>query len=244
VKSKCVNVTGYYDDKLSAERLMRCYEIAPPRVQQYLKAEIEHVLQKIRPGDLVLELGCGYGRVLRRLVSKARMVIGIDTSLASLLLGQDMLKDVSNCKLISMNALHLAFCDRTFDLVTCIQNGISAFHVNQKDLIRESIRVTKPRGTILFSSYSDKFWDDRLEWFKLQSEAGLLGELDPEKTGDGVIVCKDGFTGTTVRPEQFLSLTAGLNVYVQLVEVDESSLFCEILPSQSGLWAGEGLQLR
>ncbi|MFQ5869596.1 MAG: class I SAM-dependent methyltransferase [Candidatus Zixiibacteriota bacterium] len=233
MKSKCVNVTGYYDDKLSAQRLLRCYEIAPPRVQQYLEAEIEHVLQRIRPGDLVLELGCGYGRLLHRLVSKARMVIGIDTSLASLLLAQQMLDDVSNCQLIKMNALHLAFRDRVFDLVACIQNGISAFHVNQKDLIRESIRVTKPGGTVLFSSYSDKFWDDRLEWFRLQSEAGFLGEIDPEKTGDGVIVCKDGFTGTTVRPEQFLSLTAGLNVDARLVEIDKSSLFCEIIPADT-----------
>ncbi len=228
-------MSDYYSDRLSAERLLRCYEIAPPRVKQYLGAEVDYVLQKIRPGDLVLELGCGYGRVLRRLVSKARMVIGIDTSLASLLLAQQMLDDVSNCQLIEMNALHLGFQDHVFDLVACIQNGISAFHVNQKDLIQESIRVTKPGGTILISSYSDKFWDDRLEWFRLQSEAGLLGEMDPERTGDGVIVCKDGFTGTTVRPEQFLSLTAGLNVDVQLVEIDESSLFCEIVPSQSGL---------
>ena len=227
-------MSDYYSDRLSAERLLRCYEIAPPRVKQYLEAEIEHVLQKIRPGDLVLELGCGYGRVLRRLVSRARIVFGIDTSLASLLLAQQMLDDVSNCQLIKMNALHLAFCDRTFDLVACIQNGISAFHVNQKELIQESIRVTKPGGTVLFSSYSDKFWNDRLEWFRLQSEAGLLGELDPGKTGDGVIVCKDGFTGTTVRPEQFLSLTAGLNVDVQLVEIDESSLFCEIVPCETG----------
>jgi len=176
-------MSDYYSDRLSAERLLRCYEIAPPRVKQYLEAEVDYVLQKIRPGDLVLELGCGYGRVLRRLVSKARMVIGIDTSLASLLLAQQMLDDVSNCQLIKMDALHLAFCDRAFDLVACIQNGISAFHVNQKDLIRESIRVTKPGGTILFSIYSDKVWDDRLEWLRLQSEAGLLGERYPEYAG-------------------------------------------------------------
>lgn len=229
---------GYYDDKLSAERLMRCYEIAPPRVQQYLEAEIEHVLQKICAGDLVLELGCGYGRILPRLTEKAGLVIGIDTSFASLLLGREMLHGLSNCSLIKMNALHLGFRYGVFDLVACIQNGISAFHVNQKELIRESTRVTKPGGNVLFSSYSDKFWDDRLEWFKLQSEAGLLGEMDHEKTGGGVIVCKDGFTGTTVRPEQFLSLTAGLNVEVQLVEVDESSLFCEIIPNESGIRSG------
>jgi len=67
-----------------------------------------------------------------------------------------------------------------------------------------------------------------LEWFQLQSDAGLLGEIDVEKTGDGVIVCKDGFRATTVGPEEFLSLTSDLYAETKIVEVDESSLFCEI----------------
>jgi 2-polyprenyl-6-hydroxyphenyl methylase/3-demethylubiquinone-9 3-methyltransferase len=221
-------MSSYYEDKLSAVRLKRCYELAPPRVRQYLEAEISHVLQKIRPGDIVLELGCGYGRILPPLAQKARMVIGIDTSLASLVLGRKMLFGISNCRLLNMDAVQLAFCDRVFDCVVCIQNGISAFHVNQQDLIRESVRVTKLGGTVLFSSYSDKFWEERLNWFQLQSEAGLLGEIDHEKTRDGMIVCKDGFTATTVRPDQFLALTAELNLNTKIVEVDESSLFCEI----------------
>ncbi len=221
-------MSSYYKDKLSAKRLRQCYEIAPLRVQQYLEAEVNHVLQKIHPGDKILELGCGYGRILGRLAQKTGLVIGIDTSPASLFLGQKMLRDMSNCLLLNMNAVQLAFGDRVFDRVVCIQNGISAFHVNHKDLIRESIRVTKPGGTVLFSSYSDKFWDVRLEWFYLQADAGLLGKIDSKKTGNGVIVCKDGFKGTAVRPHQFLSLTAEFNVDTKIVEVDESSLFCEI----------------
>ncbi|MCK4432590.1 MAG: class I SAM-dependent methyltransferase, partial [Methanomicrobia archaeon] len=200
-------MSSYYEDKLSAVRLKRCYELAPPRVRQYLEAEIDYVLRKIRPGDIVLELGCGYGRILPPLAQKARMVIGIDTSLASLVLGREILFGISNCRLLNMDAVQLAFCDRVFDCVVCIQNGISAFHVNRQDLIRESVRVTKLDGTVLFSSYSDKFWEDRLNWFQLQSEAGLLGEIDHEKTRDGMIVCKDGFTATTVRSHQFLALT-------------------------------------
>lgn len=39
----------YYADKLSARRLQRCYEIGPPRVQQYLEAELNYVLEKIKP---------------------------------------------------------------------------------------------------------------------------------------------------------------------------------------------------
>jgi 2-polyprenyl-6-hydroxyphenyl methylase/3-demethylubiquinone-9 3-methyltransferase len=129
-----------------------------------------------------------------------------------------------------MDAVNLEFGDDYFDAVLCIQNGISAFHVNQTDLIKESIRVAKHGGLILFSSYSSKFWEHRLEWFQLQSEAGLLGEIDYEKTKNGVIVCKDGFTATTVSPEQFESLTSGLkDIHVNITEVDESSIFCEII---------------
>ena len=226
-------MTGYYNDKLSAKRLKRCYEIAPPRVYQYLEAEENHVLEKVRPGDMVLELGCGYGRILPRLAQKAGRVIGIDNSIASLQLGKEIVGQISNCHLLCMDAVQLAFRDRVFDCVVCIQNGISAFHVDQQDLVRESLRVTKPGGTVLFSSYSDGFWRDRFYWFQLQSEAGLVGEIDYEKSGDGVIVCKDGFTATTVRPRQFLSLTAGLNADTRIVEVDETSLFCEIVSHNS-----------
>ncbi len=218
----------YYSDKLSANRLKRVYEIAPPRIQQYLEAEVDYVLQKLHPGDLVLELGCGYGRIIPRVAKKAGWVIGIDTSYASLLFGQEVLSGFSNCHLLQMNALHLAFRDRVFDSVICIQNGISAFHVNQENLIRESIRVVKPGKIVFFSSYSNKFWRARLEWFQLQSENGLLGEIDYEKTRNGTIVCRDGFTATTVRKDQFLSLTKKFDVDTKIIEIDESSLFCEI----------------
>ena len=220
----------YYSDKLSANRLKSCYDVAPPRIQQYLEAEVNHVLKKINPGDFVLELGCGYGRILPLLAQKANLVIGIDTSIHSLILAIEMIQSIQNCYLMRMDAVQLAFADQIFNVVVCIQNGISAFHVNKIDLKRESIRVTKPGETILFSSYSDKFWSYRRHWFQLQSEAGLIGEIDSEKTRDGVIVCKDGFTATTVNGEQFLALTRRFNVKTIITEVDESSLFCEIHP--------------
>jgi ubiquinone/menaquinone biosynthesis C-methylase UbiE len=222
------SMSGYYLDTLSAEKLKRCYDIAPPRTKQYLDAEVNHVVEKIHPDDVVLELGCGYGRILPRLCQKARRVIGIDTSLASLRLARTVLQRSENCDVLAVDAVHLAFRDRFFDCVICIQNGISAFQVDQKTFMKESIRVVKSGGLVLISSYSNKFWKHRLEWFQLQAEAGLLGEIDYERTRDGIIVCRDGFKATTIQPQQFLSLTAELHVKTKIVEVDESSLFCEI----------------
>jgi 2-polyprenyl-6-hydroxyphenyl methylase/3-demethylubiquinone-9 3-methyltransferase len=157
------------------------------------------------------------------------MVVGIDTSAGSLRMARKMLADVANCCLLRTNALRMGFCDGAFDVVVCIQNGISAFHADPRALILESVRVTKPGGIALFSTYAEGFWNERLDWFRLQAAEGLLGEIDEEKTGNGVIVCKDGFTAATFTPGDFRALTHDLDAEVHLEEVEGSSLFCEIV---------------
>lgn len=221
-------MSGYYTENLSAERLRLCYELAPPRVQRYLQAEIDFALGRIRPTDAVLEMGCGYGRVLEQLIDHARLIVGIDTSRDSLRLAHDLIGDSLSCRLHEMDAAAMAFPDASFDVVLCIQNGISAFGVDRRTLFSEAIRVVAPGGTVLFSSYSPRFWDDRLAWFRIQSEHGLLGEIDEEATGDGIIICKDGFRATTVSGDEFRSLCAQCGVEGSITEVDDSSIFCEI----------------
>lgn len=140
------------------------------------------------------------------------------------------MKGSSNYALLNMNAICTGLQDKSFNTIICIQNGISAFHVDQKELIRESIRITKPGGTILFSSYADKFWSERLKWFQIQSDAGLLGEIDLKATRDGTIVSKNGFTARTVRAHDFEALVSDFNAETTITEVDGSSIFCEIKP--------------
>jgi SAM-dependent methyltransferase len=221
-------MSDYYRDALSAKRLERVYALAPPRVRQYLHAEIDHVVSRIGPRDDVLELGCGYGRVLPALSRKAKRAFGIDTSLESLAHGRPRLARLANCFLAQMDAIQLGFRSGSFDCTICIQNGISAFHVDALDVLRESVRVTRAGGYVLCSSYSDAFWEYRLDWFERQADAGLIGEIDFEKTHDGVIVCKDGFTATTVTASHFRALARDLGLDARLLEVDSSSIFCEI----------------
>ncbi len=216
----------YYSDRLSGQRLERCYRIAPPRIARHLRAELDFVADIVGPFDLVLELGCGYGRVLTELCYNAGDVVGIDVSCESLEYAREYMGCSGAVELFQMNALSLGFDDDVFDVVVCIQNGISAFHVDPIELVRESLRVTRPNGFCLFSSYSDKIWEERLEWFSIQSEEGLLGEIDWEKTERGRIVCKDGFTATTFRESDFEEIASALGVEAHLLEIDSSSLFC------------------
>jgi 2-polyprenyl-6-hydroxyphenyl methylase/3-demethylubiquinone-9 3-methyltransferase len=92
--------------------------------------------------------------------------------------------------------------------------------------------VVKPGGSAIFSSYADEFWPFRLEWFKLQADAGLVGEIAYDKTGKGVIVCKDGFTATTIQPQEFKEYAEGIKAEIRIEEVDQSSIFYEIIPQK------------
>lgn len=220
----------YYDQILSGKKLEKVYEILTPQVKHYLESEMECVLSRINPGDTVLDLGCGYGRIIPALLKKASYVIGIDNSFGNLNYGIEYLSGKLNYNLLCMNAAQLGLKPHSFDAVICIQNGISAFHVDQKTLIKESLMMCRKGGVVMFSTYSSKFWEHRLEWFRLQSDAGLLGEIDMEKTKDGVIVCKDGFTATTVSSEKFRELTKDLAAALEIIEIEESSLFCVLRP--------------
>ena len=112
--------------------------------------------------------------------------------------------------------------------VCCAQNGISSFHVDQRSLLGAAVGITAPGGVVLFSTYAESFWPHRLEWFRAQSAAGLIGEIDEDATGDGVITCKDGFSATTVSPEELSCLAVGLGWKRVIRTVDDSSVFCEI----------------
>jgi 2-polyprenyl-6-hydroxyphenyl methylase/3-demethylubiquinone-9 3-methyltransferase len=170
----------------------------------------------------VLELGCGYGRILPRLFESCAEVIGLDTSLESLRYGRDVLPDI---QFIQMDAGTTGFRRNSFDVVVCIQNGISAFKVEPVKLVSESLRIVKSGGKCIFSTYSDKIWKERVRWFQLQAEEGLLGEIDWDQTKRGTIVCRDGFIATTFSENEFYKIADDLEVSCETREVDASSLF-------------------
>ena len=219
---------GYYARGLSGRRLERCYALAPPRVRQYLDAECAYVREQMNSEMIVLELGCGYGRVALRLADVAHRVVGIDTAVESLRLAVRLAGGQDTCRFVQMDATALGFDARVFDLVVCVQNGICAFQADPAVVLREALRVTRVGGRVLASSYAARFWPHRLEWFERQAAHGLVGGIDRELTMPGVIVCRDGFRSGTMDADDFAGLCANLGVQGRGFEVDGSSLFCDI----------------
>ncbi|QOR34882.1 methyltransferase domain-containing protein [Clostridium sp. 'deep sea'] len=215
---------NYYAEKLNSQGLFKAYETNLPRVKQYLNAEIEFVKNHLTKQHSVLELGAGYGRIVKQLADSCKNIIGIDISYDSVALGNESLADIENAKMLQMDVHNLTF-QQKFDVVLCLQNGLSAMKITSAQSIKNILTLVEDGGSVFFSTYSDKFWNHRVAWFKEQADKGLLGELDMQKTKNGVIVCKDGFKATTHNLVDLQKMGEATGCKYELKEVDESSLF-------------------
>lgn len=215
---------NYYDEKLNAQKLYQVYQTKYPRVKQYLEAEILFVKNQLQGKENVLELGAGYGRIMKELAPNCETIVGIDISKDNVAFGKEYLKDVSNAKLIAMDAHNLEF-QEPFDVILCLQNGISSMKLQSAEYIIKLMHLLTEDGKIFISSYSANFWEHRVAWFQEQAEKGLLGEIDMEKTKDGVITCKDGFLATTQSPEELEEIGISTGLAYKITEVDQSSIF-------------------
>jgi SAM-dependent methyltransferase len=216
---------AYYAKKLGGIKLEKVYELANARVRRYLRTEIDLIASILDPGLNILELGCGYGRVLSAFAHSVEEAWGIDNSTESLALAAERYPDLH---LRQMDAVHLEFEDDAFNLVFGVQNFISACKVEPRQLLLEAMRVTKPGGRVILTSYTPQFWPHRLEWFRTQADHGLLGEIDDTATGDGVIVCTDGFKATTFSLDDFKKLASSCVAEADFYTIDDSSVVLEV----------------
>jgi len=218
---------NYYADKLNAQKLYQVYQTKYPRVQQYFDSEIAFVRSQLQGTERVLELGAGYGRIMRELAPNCKKIVGIDISEGNVAFGLEYLSESPNTELLVMDAHNLRF-DALFDVVLCLQNALSAMKTEPLSYVNNIMALLSPGGRAFISSYSAKFWEHRLAWFLEQAEKGLLGEIDLERTGDGIIVGKDGFRAITHSPEDLDAVGKASGFPYEVREVDESSVFLVI----------------
>ncbi|MCL1808449.1 MAG: class I SAM-dependent methyltransferase [Clostridiales bacterium] len=193
-------------------------------MKRYLDAEISFVMERLQGTERILELGAGYGRIMKELANNCKSIVGIDISHENVEFGSEYLRSVPNATLIAMDAHDLRFTE-TFDVVLCLQNGLSSMKVRPLEYIHRIMALISQGGRAFISSYSAKFWEHRLAWFHEQARIGLLGPIDMGNTKDGVIACKDGFRATTHSPEELDAIGKASGFEYEVVEVDESSVF-------------------
>lgn len=122
----------------------------------------------LRPGDWVLDLGCGEGRhVISAYAAAAVNAVGVDLSMEDLLATAGKFKDFAQPNhpgrsfgLVSATALRLPFADGCFDRVICSE--VLEHIPDYRAALQEIRRVLRPGG--LFCASVPRRWPERLCW--------------------------------------------------------------------------------
>lgn len=219
---------NYYAQSLNAKKLWQVYDTAIPRVSRYLERETAFVRDRLKKTDVVLELAAGYGRIMKELAPYAKSITGIEISGDNVLFGEEYLKNIPNTAFLTMDAHDIDY-DSCFNAVLCLQNGLSAVRAEVPEVFAAKVmKALKKGGKAYFSTYHPNFWEQRIAWFQEQAKKGLIGELDIEKTKNGVIICKDGFRATTHSIADLEKIGRSTGCRWQIFEVDDSSIFLVI----------------
>ena len=106
-------------------------------------------------GDL-LDVGCGQGRILKLLATRAHRVVGvdIDSDARRLARAELLLAGSPNCSLRHGNMYSLPFDNQEFD--TIILDGVLGDAERPTDVITEALRLLKAGGRVLLLSTTGK----------------------------------------------------------------------------------------
>jgi ubiquinone/menaquinone biosynthesis C-methylase UbiE len=112
------------------------------------EAELILDLLKPKPGDVVLDAGCGTGVFTLDILSRGQ-VVGLDISLPMLIHAKKKLKGFSFQAVLG-DMLTLPFRENSFDKVISVT--ALEFIENSKDAVRELFRVTQKGGCIVVAT--------------------------------------------------------------------------------------------
>jgi len=135
---------------------------------QYLNAQ---------PGEMILDIGCGRGELLRECSVKGADIVGIDYSSAAVGLSENL---SSGAPVIQADARALPFHDETFDKIIMLD---LAEHLSPSDFqkcLLEAKRVLRQHGQMLM--HTPNLWGDRLFSFYYRCKAILRFRRTKSKT--------------------------------------------------------------
>jgi SAM-dependent methyltransferase len=120
-----------------------------------------HVLSAVdpKPGERILDLGCGEGRMLKKLQASPALAYGVD-------LTQALLKEATkqDAAVARADAEHLPFADGAFHTVLCYLALLD--FPNYAVSVREMARVTRSGGKVVLLDLAPFFTAPPMPWVK------------------------------------------------------------------------------
>lgn len=135
------------------------------------RQDADVISRYLSQNDVVLEIGCGAGRIEKFLAPQVRKLYGVDISPKAIKLGRQYNKEHQNCYLYENNGQDLyRFGNNKFDFIF----SVGTFqHMSVEDsfcFFVESFRCLKPGGKILFQFRSLKHWFDQFAYQAIRGD--------------------------------------------------------------------------
>ncbi|MDK9717152.1 MAG: class I SAM-dependent methyltransferase [Trichlorobacter sp.] len=109
--------------------------------QRVFEAELQYLLQHLKPGDEILSVGCGPAIMERRLTEQGFLVVGLDVSREALACTGDAIRAVA------APAEEMPFPDASFDVVLYIAS--LQFVDNYRTALQRTAAVLRPGGRLI-----------------------------------------------------------------------------------------------
>jgi ubiquinone/menaquinone biosynthesis C-methylase UbiE len=160
---KAVLVSGYegagtadFYDAYGEREWLRLEAKAYGRLQAVIHRDF--LREYVRPGQRVLDAGCGPGRFTMELVRLGARPVALDTSAIQLRMARDRCHEAGvedQVEFLEGDIVDLtAFDDGSFDAVVCFGGPLSYVFDQRQMAAGELVRVTRPGGFLLVSAMS------------------------------------------------------------------------------------------
>ena len=177
--------------------------------------EIDAVVRllDLRPGDRVLDVGCGPGRHAHELARRGISVHGVDISQTFIELATS--NAVSGSTFERMDARAMSF-DGEFDAVICLCQGAFGLMTaggHDMDVLTGIRRALKPGGALALSAFNAYFAVKYFEAAQFDADQGVSHELTEVRNQNGDVMEVDLWTGCyTPRELRLMLEKAQMNV--------------------------------
>lgn len=188
----------------------------------YTARQVEAALD-LAPGDHVLELGCGVGRIGFEIAPKVARWQGADISANMLDVARARLAGIGNAGFTELKRSRLdGLADASFDKAYCVAVFI---HMDKEDFylyLEELARVLKPGGLLFFDTWN---LAHPVGWRRFMLEVGQHRNADPTQRKD---VARNQFS----TPEEMRAFLEHTGFETQLMLTD--SPWIQVVASKPG----------
>lgn len=185
---------------------------SPKLILDFLSGEIAFIEKHFKSNSSILEIGCGYGRLLEILASKSSKLIGIDFSKRMVGLSKQNLSKIQNVSVELMEADRLSFKNESFDYVVCLDGGFGNMPNIELDVLKEMKRTCKKGGEIIVSVFSEDAKEVQKENY---GRIGLTGIRD-----DGeAIHTTEGFYSRRFTREGLMGLFNNIGLKCEIIKI-------------------------